>query len=84
MKFPKLHIATSVVNRILNVADGLPSGAPAMPAPEPRLPNTSDQSALLDAKLESPIGELPGLDQAPDPGATAGGKPLLATMLDAQ
>lgn len=85
MKFPKMHIATSVVNRILNVADGLPSGAPAMPAPEPRLPNTADQSALLDAKLEAPIpGELPGLNESPDPGGTASGKDLLSTMLNPQ
>jgi hypothetical protein len=84
MKFPQMHIATSVVNRILNVASGLPSGAPRMPTPEPRLPNTSDQSALLDARLESGLPDLPGLDEAPDPGGTAAGKPLLSTMLDPQ
>ena len=85
IKFPQVHIATSVVNRILNVADGLPKNqAPAFPnIPPGGVPDTSTQSANIDAGLAEPgIAGLPGLDQAPDPGATVAGKPLMATLLE--
>lgn len=88
VKFPKLHIATSVVNRILNVADGLPDpGSQATPgAPTPRVPDPSMQSVELDKRLSQGLTEpLPGLDQAPDPGATLqGDRPLLETLVDPQ
>ena len=82
IKFPTVHIATSVVNRIKAVADGLPDRAgQAREAPE--MPNTSHQSATLDAALMQPVAaNLGPLEGAPDPGATAGGKPLLDTMLE--
>ena len=85
IKFPKVHIATSVVNRILNIADGIPDAGSqaARIAPEPNVPDTATQSLILDETLASPIpGALPGIDQAPDPGATAGGATLLSTMLE--
>lgn len=84
IKFPKVHIATSVVNRILNIADGIPdSGSQAVrTAPEPSVPETSAQSLMLDETLATPLPGLPGIDQAPDPGATAGGSSLLSTMLE--
>lgn len=84
IKFPKVHIATSVVNRIMNIADGMPDGASqAVVAPEPRIPDTETQSAVLDEKLAAPQpGALPGLDQAPDPGGTVTGRPLLDTLVN--
>lgn len=84
VKFPKVHIATSVVNRILNVADGMPdNGSQAAQTPEPVVPDTGAQSLMLDEKLaqETP-GALPGLDQAPDPGGTVQGRPLLDTLVN--
>jgi hypothetical protein len=84
IKFPKVHIATSVVNRILNVADGLPD-VPRAPASAPlsSMPDTATQSAILDEKLAtSQPGALPGIDQAPDPGGTLTGRPLLETLVD--
>jgi len=82
IKFPKMHIATSVVNRILNVADGLPDRPSELPT-APDLPNIGAQGLMLDNALATPPpGELPGIDGAPDPGATVQGAPLLATMLD--
>lgn len=81
IKFPKVHIATSVVNRLLNVADGLPDNRAPAEVPPPAVPDTMLRGAQLDQDLSQPIGPVGGLDQAPDPGATASGAPLLQTML---
>lgn len=84
MRFPQIHIAESVVNRILNVADELePVGQADINAPPP-VTDPTRQSAALDLALAQPQPGMPPLDQAPDPGATVQGKPLLATILDPQ
>ena len=82
IKFPKLHIATSVVNRILNVADGVEakrltmSEPPAAPDPQ----SLAVRGAALDFALMKPTpGELPPIDAAPE---VATGKPLLDTMIE--
>lgn len=81
IKFPRVHIAKSVVNRILNMADGMPNNAAPKPM-APRVPDTMAQGANLDAALSSPLdAALPGIDNAPEPGATASGKPLLDTLM---
>jgi len=55
IRFPKMHIASSVVNRILNVADGInaqrPSNADRAPAavPQPAL-----EGAVLEQNLNAP------------------------------
>lgn len=53
IKFPKVHIATSVMNRILNLHDEIETArAPASdrsPALDP-----SGQGAVLDAALDTP------------------------------
>ena len=77
-----MHIANSVVNRILNVADGLKANAPALDVTPPPVPDTFIQGQQLDAALASPIEPLPPIDQAPAPGATLGGAPLLSTVLE--
>lgn len=87
IKFPSMHIAESVINRIMNTADQLrdnapPEAGPRPFMPQPSVPDTAAQSAQLDAALSAPPPDLPGLDQAPDAGATAAGKPMLATMLE--
>ena len=86
IKFPKIHIATSVVNRILNMADGIPDvGSQATRTAEPQVPDTATQSLALDSKLSlGPPGALPGIDQAPDAGGTLSGRPLLDTLVDPQ
>lgn len=87
IRFPKQHIAASVVNRLLNVADGLEMDALAQPGSvrhsTPLAPtDTAGQGAALDQALATPPGATVPLDQAPDPGGTVAGKPLIATMLD--
>lgn len=66
IRFPKIHIATSVANHILNIADGLPPIAPEPVAP-PVMPDIGGQGAALDAQLATPSAptELPaGADGA--------------------
>lgn len=58
MKFPSMHIAESVVNRILNTWDEIPSPAPAA-APAPEVPNPAPQGAALDQALTTPQGGAP-------------------------
>lgn len=67
IRFPKLHIATSVTNRILNIADEIDAAAPipAVPAPKepPAVPDPGPSGAQLDAQLGAPPGDdLPGLE----------------------
>ena len=84
IKFPKHHIATSVVNRILNMADGIEADrVSAAPLNAPPLPDDiALQSQTLNTALQTPPAETIPLNAAPDPGGTVAGKPLLATMLD--
>ena len=87
IKFPTVHIATSVQNRILNLADQLPAlpadrtppdaVSPNAPAP----PTTAMQGAVLDSKLMQPPADVGPVENSPDPGATLSGKPLLDTLL---
>lgn len=84
IRFPKHHIAKSVVSQILNVADGLVTSSQSSPqSPIPDVPATAGQSAALDDALAQPISEeLPGINQAPDPGGTLNGDRLLDTILE--
>ena len=90
MRFPKYHIATSVQNRIMNIADELAAGITAQaglvrPHMPPVTGNPTRQGAILDATIEAKTTQpaiAPPIDAAPDPGASVAGKPLLATMLD--
>jgi hypothetical protein len=61
IRFPKMHIAQSTANRILNIADGLPAVAP-IPIPAPVMPEIDDQGEALTAQLQTPLAptELPG------------------------
>ena len=84
IKFPKVHIATSVMSRILDLADGIPDPAP--PSDGPRAPtgavaDTATQSQAIDARVSQATPDVGGIDKAPDPGATLSGDSLLDTML---
>lgn len=73
IKFPRLHIATSVQNRILNVRDELeggsriPAAAPS-PVPPPVVPDPAPVGAVLDVKANTPPpDELPPLESEEPP-----------------
>ncbi len=60
IRFPKMHIAESVANRILNLADDMRAGG-FMPQPELAQPSMPDlppsptmEGAQLDAQLAAP------------------------------
>lgn len=59
IRFPKMHIATSVVNRIQNAFDGI-QAAQAIPS-VPNVPQMPD-SSLIDQKLNAPVGDVPPID----------------------
>jgi hypothetical protein len=53
IKFPRVHIAESVVNRILNLRDELQAPAPAaVDSAPPAVPDPAGQGALIDAQLD--------------------------------
>lgn len=82
IRFPQVHIATSVVNRILEIAENMPQGGAGEPLAAPRVPDGAQLGAQLDAALGAPqAAPLPGIEASPDPGATVSGKPLLDTLL---
>ena len=60
IRFPKMHIAQSTVNRILNVAAGMPDVVPKTARP-PVLPDIGRQDQALTAQIETPPApaELP-------------------------
>lgn len=65
IKFPKVNVATSVVNRILNAADELEAKGAAPVAAERGAPNVPDPTGLglaLDADIASPQGPLAETD----------------------
>lgn len=82
IRFPRMHIAASVTNRILNVADGIPSAAPAAIAP-PAMPDVATQGAVLDAQLATPPvpTELPAGADGAVVGAVLGGEDLATASL---
>jgi hypothetical protein len=61
IKFPKMHIAASTVNRILNVADGLKARPRALTATvAPSVPDPALQGAQLDQALQQPVPPVSG------------------------
>ena len=58
IKFPRVHIATSVQNRILNLRDELNSSAAApqaaTPVPPPDVPDPALAGAVIDAQVSTP------------------------------
>lgn len=77
IKFPRIHVAESVVNRILNTRDELRAGArpaPAVvPAPAPNVPDPTLPGAELDLKLaQPPPANLPAVNEDPESDELAG------------
>jgi len=58
IRFPKMHLAASVSNRILNVADGLPAVL-SDPVESPVLPDVAAQGAVLDQQIATPPRNYP-------------------------
>lgn len=78
LRFPKMHIADSVVNRILNASDEIEVAvAPAMPPSIPADP--AEQGAVIDEALQTPVAPMP--EQTPNPGATVQGENLIDNLL---
>lgn len=89
IRFPKVHIAASVTNRILNVADEierkreLRQQRPAVPSPTPNVPNPAFGGTVLDQSLAKPTPDLPPPNDGPNGPAVntleavlSGGKPI--------
>lgn len=78
IKFPKMHIAASVQNRILNVRDELLSErraeAPERITPPPSVPDAQPQSVGIEEALagETPGAAMPPLEPGADSAAAAG------------
>jgi hypothetical protein len=89
IRFPKMHIAESVANRILNIADGVPS-SPSLPMAAPVPPDVPAQGVTLDTQLATPPaatelpagadGALVGAALAGDDLANASLSPVLAPV----
>ena len=82
IKFPKMHIAESVVNRILNAADDVAPAAPDEMPMEPAVP--VPQGEALDAALATPPAEMPPLEDNPEGDTANALEPILhgGTALD--
>jgi hypothetical protein len=75
IRFPRMHIAESVANRILNLADDMRTGgftpSPEPPTPPPELPHAPTMEGVgLDAQLaQPPPAELAVPPELAEPGA---------------
>jgi hypothetical protein len=88
IKFPKVHIAASVVNRIMNVRDEIDATAAARAPREPNVPDPTAEGEVIDAKLNAPT---PDVGEASADGSNsvaantleatiAGGKPIQGVL----
>lgn len=67
IRFPKMHIAASVANRILNLADDMRAGG-FMPPPEPTPPPELPPSPVMaGAQLDQELATPPPQDMAAPP-----------------
>lgn len=74
IRFPRMHIAESALNRILNLRDELaeetpPPAAPAAPVAAPTAPDPALQGIELDAALAAPT---PPVDAPAEPDPLVG------------
>lgn len=89
IKFPRVHVARSVVNQILDVHDELERGraiaASSSPTPAPTVPDPTLEGAELETRLRQPPGEVPPTEPpAPGPDELASGIARGADLIDAQ
>lgn len=70
IRFPKVSIATSVVNRILNVHEEIEAASVALPsvsqASTPPVPNSQAAGATLDQSLAAPVQPVGGEPELAD------------------
>lgn len=73
INFPSMHIAASVANRILNVADEVGRATPATPAAPvpvaPPVPDPAPQGEALNQQLATPIAPMPPVEAPGEPQA---------------
>lgn len=87
IKFPKVHIATSVVNRILNLRDEVAARA-ALASRDPQVPDPALAGDVLDAKLAQPTPDVGEASMDGDNSVAAntleatiaGGKPIQGVL----
>lgn len=81
VKFPRLHIAESVVNRILNVRDELRAGKIAPPSipsvTQPAVPDPTIAGAQIDSQVTESV---PPLEEAPEVVPIAQGTDLIEQL----
>lgn len=56
IRFPRMHIATSVQNRIINMASAI--GPQVSELPAPAVPDATKEGAKLDQALSQPPGDM--------------------------
>lgn len=61
IKFPKVHIATSVVNRLLNAADHIEAQAQAVGS-APSVPDAGPLGEALNTSIAAPAGPMTETD----------------------
>ena len=77
IKFPRVHIAESVVNRILNVRDSVtPAPAPAVDRTPAVVPDAATQGAGIEETLATQPGIIDGLSEPGSDTAQAAGSIL--------
>lgn len=79
--FPKVHIAQSVLNRIMNTLEE--TGPLSMPVEQPIIPDPTAEGLAIDTQVNTPpapAAALPGNESATDAGmlesSLAGGSPF--------
>ena len=66
IRFPRMHIAESVVNRILNAADDIQTTEMAPPN-IPQMPgNVAQQGAAIDQATHAPVGDVAPIEAIED------------------
>lgn len=87
IRFPRLHIAESALNRIQNTLEGI--GALGIATPTPIVPDPTAAGLGLDAQLQTPMpaaGAIPGNEQMTEDDAIGaslqGGSPGEAVIAD--
>ncbi len=79
IKFPKYHIASSVVNRILNVADELGMPSELEVREPPNVPDADAMGNAIDAAATTPVPALEG-EGDPVTGTVARGDNLIDSI----
>lgn len=68
IRFPKMHIAESVANRIMNLADDMRAGGFIPPGEQSPVPDVPAMPALEGAKLDQALETPPPADMEAPPG----------------